>query len=64
MTLGRETFEEWIRPTLLRYRAEVGWSSWESDLVEHMSDLCAVLGGTRVPVVAVHGDYAPGNILV
>ena len=32
------TFEEWIRPTLHRYRAEVGWSSWESDLVDHLSE--------------------------
>jgi hypothetical protein len=61
--LGRDAFEEWIRPTLLRYRAEVGWESWESELAEHLSDLCALLSGTRVPVVAVHGDYAPGNIL-
>jgi hypothetical protein len=64
VTLGRDTFEEWIRPTLLRYRAEVGWSNWESGLAAHMSDLCAMLGGTRVPVTGVHGDYAPGNILV
>lgn len=62
--LGRDAFQEWIGPTLRRYRAEVGWGSWESDLAQHLSDLCALLGGTRVPVVAVHGDYAPGNILV
>ena len=61
--LGRDAFEEWIRPTLLRYRAEVGWGAWESELTGHLSDLCARLSGTRVPVVAVHGDYAPGNIL-
>lgn len=64
ITLGPGAFEEWIRPTLHRYRAEVGWSSWESDLAGHMSELCRQLTGTRIPVVAVHGDYAPGNILV
>jgi hypothetical protein len=63
-TLGRDAFEEWIRPTLQRYRAEIGWSSWESDLLtSHLPDLCAEFSGTRVPVVGVHGDYAPGNIL-
>jgi hypothetical protein len=64
ITLGRDTFEEWIRPTFHRYRAQAGWSGWESDLLDHLSDLCALLSGTRVPVVAVHGDYAPGNILL
>jgi Phosphotransferase enzyme family len=64
ITLGRDAFEERIRPTLLRYRAEVGWSSWESDLAGHMSELCAQLSGVPVPVVGGHGDYAPGNILV
>lgn len=65
ITLGRDAFEEWIRPTLHRYRAEVGYSSWEADLLPgHLSDLCALLSGTRVPVVGVHGDYAPGNILL
>jgi Phosphotransferase enzyme family len=64
VTLGADMFEEWIRPTLVRYRAEVGWSGWEADLAEHMSDLCALLSGVRVPVVGGHGDYAPGNILV
>jgi hypothetical protein len=64
MMLGPDGFEEWIRPTLLRYRDEVGWSSWESGLAGHMSDLCTLLSGTRVPVVGGHGDYAPCNILV
>lgn len=64
ITLGRDTFEERIRPTLLRYRAEVGWSSWESDLAEHMAELCAQFSGVPVPVVGGHGDYAPGNILI
>ena len=64
ITLGPEAFDEWIRPTFHRYRAEAGWSGWESDLLDHLSDLCTQLSGTRVPVVAVHGDYAPANILL
>jgi hypothetical protein len=64
VTLGPAAFDEWIRPTFDRYRAEAGWSDWESDLVAYLSDLCALLSGTRVPVVAVHGDYAPANILL
>lgn len=64
IALGPEAFEEWIRPTFHRYRAEAGWSDWESDLLDHLSEQCALLTGTPVPVVAVHGDYAPGNILL
>jgi Phosphotransferase enzyme family len=64
ITLGRDTFEESIGPTLRRYRAEVGWSDWESDLAAHLADLCAKFSGVRVPVVGGHGDYAPGNILL
>lgn len=64
MMLGRDTFGEWIRPTLLRYRAEVGWSDWESGLLDHLSNLSGAFSGTCVPVMAVHGDYAPGNILL
>lgn len=64
VTLGPEMFEEWIRPTLDRYRAEVGWSGWESGLLDHLSNLCALLSGVRIPVVAVHGDYGLGNILL
>lgn len=64
-TLGQDAFDEWIRPTVARYRAEVGWSSWESGLfTDRLPSLCDLLSGTSVPVVAVHGDYAPGNILL
>jgi aminoglycoside phosphotransferase (APT) family kinase protein len=64
VVLGPDAFEEWIHPTFRRYQAEVGWSAWESDLLDHLSERCTRLAGTRVPVVAVHGDYAPGNILL
>jgi len=63
--LGPDAFDEWIRPTADRYRAEVGWSGWESALFTgRIPRLCGRLSGISVPVVAVHGDYAPGNILV
>ena len=64
IVLGPGAFEDWIRPTFDRYRTEAGWGSWEADLLDHLSDLCGLLAGTRVPVVAVHGDYALGNILL
>lgn len=64
-TIGPAAFNEWIRPTMARYRAEVGWNSCESRLfTERLPALCGALSGTDVPVVAVHGDYAPGNVLV
>ena len=64
-TIGPASFNEWIGPTMARYRAEVGWNSWESWLfTDRLPALCGALSGTSLPVVAVHGDYAPGNILV
>lgn len=63
--LGPDAFGEWIGPTAARYRAEVGWDEWESRLfTDRLPRLCDKLFGTSVPVVAVHGDYAPGNILL
>jgi hypothetical protein len=64
VALGPDAFRDWICPTFRRYQAEVGWSGWETDLLSHLSDLCALLGGIGLPLVAVHGDYAPGNILL
>jgi phosphotransferase family enzyme len=63
--LGPAAFGEWIGPTAHRYRAEVGWDEWESRLfTDRLPRLCDKLSGVRVPVVAVHGDYAAGNILL
>jgi hypothetical protein len=64
ITLGPGAFQEWISPAFRRYRAEVGWSGWETRLLAHLADLCDSLSGISFPVVAVHGDYAAGNILV
>lgn len=62
--LGPAAFGEWVEPVFRRYEAAVGWGDWEPGLMAHLANLCRRLSGARVPVVAVHGDYAPGNILV
>jgi aminoglycoside phosphotransferase len=62
--LGPDAFAEWIGPVFRRYQAEVGWSDWEAGLLGHLAGLCSQFSGVRVPVVAVHGDYGIGNILV
>jgi hypothetical protein len=64
ITLGPEAFADWVCPTLDRYRADIGCAGWEADLFGHLRHLCALLRGIRIPVVSVHGDYAPGNILL
>lgn len=64
VVLGPDAFDSWIRPVFRRYQATVGWGDWERGLLDHLARQCALLAGTRLPVVAVHGDYAPGNILL
>lgn len=62
--LGPQAFDEWIRPTFARYRETVGWSSWEEQLLDRLSLVAHELADVPVPLVAVHGDYAIGNVLV
>ena len=64
LVVGRETFEESVLPVFDRYQAVVGWSRWEQDLLDRLARRCADLSGAAVPLVAVHGDYALGNILL
>ncbi len=64
LVVGRETFEETVLPVFDRYQAAVGWSRWEQDLLDQLARRCADLSGAAVPLVAVHGDYALGNILL
>jgi Phosphotransferase enzyme family len=59
-----EAFEAWVRPVFERYRERVGWSVWEERLLDRLTVLAADLAGAMVPPVAVHGDFAPGNLLV
>jgi hypothetical protein len=59
-----EAFDRWVRPTFARYRDRVGWGAWEERLLEQLALLAGELGDVAVPVVAVHGDYATGNLLV
>jgi hypothetical protein len=64
LVIGRETFEESVLPVFERYRVSVGWSHWEQDLLDDLARGCEDLAGVTVPLVAVHGDYALGNILL
>jgi hypothetical protein len=62
--LGAQFFDDWIRPTFARYRNAVGWSGWEAQLLDRLSLVAHELADVPVPLVAVHGDYAIGNVLV
>lgn len=64
LVIGPETFEDSVQPVFERYRAAVGWSRWEQLLVDRLARCCDELSGASVPLVAVHGDYALGNILL
>jgi Ser/Thr protein kinase RdoA (MazF antagonist) len=59
-----EAFDRWVRPTFVRYRDHVGWSAWEEQLLDRLALLAGGLVDIPVPLVAVHGDYATGNLLV
>jgi Phosphotransferase enzyme family len=62
--LGPGSYDEWVRPVLERYRQVVGWGPGEDELAARLAGVCAHLAGVSVPLVAVHGDYAIGNLLV
>jgi hypothetical protein len=64
LVFGPDSYDEWVRPVLDRYRKVVGWGPGEDELAGRLADLCADLAGVAVPLVAVHGDYAIGNLLV
>jgi aminoglycoside phosphotransferase len=57
-------FDQWVRPVFERYREQIGWSAWEEQLLDRLSLLAGELDDVAVPLVAVHGDYATGNLLV
>ena len=59
-----EMFDSWVRPVFERYRQRVGWSTWEEQLLDRLTLLATELRDVPVPLVTVHGDYAPGNVLV
>jgi Phosphotransferase enzyme family len=63
VVLGAEAFDRWVRPVFARYRATIGWSGWEESLLDRLALAARDLAGVRVPLVAVHGDYAMGNLL-
>jgi aminoglycoside phosphotransferase len=61
---GAQAFDEWVRPTFARYRETIGWSGWEEQLLDRLTLIAHDLADVSIPLVAVHGDYAIGNILV
>jgi hypothetical protein len=63
-TLGPDSYDQWVRPVLDRYRQVVGWGPAEDALAGRLAGHCADLAGVSVPLVTVHGDYAIGNLLV
>lgn len=63
-SIGPDTFDDLVLPVFDRYRAAIGWSRWEGALLERLAGICEALSGVPVPLVAVHGDFALGNILV
>jgi Phosphotransferase enzyme family len=57
-------FEGWVLPVFERYRERIGWSDWEEQLLERLAVLAVELDDVAIPLAAVHGDYATGNLLV
>lgn len=57
-------FDRLADPIIERYRREIGWTSWERRLFDVVWRRAKDLRDRRFPLVAVHGDYWMGNILV
>jgi hypothetical protein len=64
LLIGPGTLDDVVLPIFGRYRAVIGWSSWEESLLDRLAGVCEALSGVAVPLVAVHGDFAIGNLLV
>lgn len=61
---GAEAFAAFAVPAFERYRSELGWGPEQEQLLSRCAAGAERLAGTPVPLCAVHGDFAPGNILV
>jgi hypothetical protein len=57
-------FDRFAGPIIDRYRREIGWTAWERRLFDDVWRRAKDLRDHRFPLVAVHGDYWMGNILV
>jgi aminoglycoside phosphotransferase (APT) family kinase protein len=64
MALDDEGFDRWIGSVFGRYRRSIGWSEAEESLFGTLRHRAADLRGCPIPVAAVHGDYAIGNLLL
>jgi hypothetical protein len=56
--------EGWVGGVINSYRDEVGWDGVEERLFAQVLTSAKELLGVRLPVVAVHGDFWMGNLLV
>ncbi len=59
-----EAFERFAVPAFDRYRATIGWGEPEERLVAQCVAGVERHARSSLPVCAVHGDFAPGNLLV
>ncbi len=59
-----EAFERYAVPAFDRYRATIGWGEPEERLVAQCVAGVERHARSVVPLCAVHGDFAPGNLLV
>jgi aminoglycoside phosphotransferase (APT) family kinase protein len=59
-----EAFGTLAVPAFERYRAAIGWGEAEERLLARCAATAQRLADSTVPVCAVHGDFAPGNLLV
>jgi aminoglycoside phosphotransferase (APT) family kinase protein len=63
-TFGEDAHEQWVDAVIERYRREIGWSDEEDDLFRQVRQRAQDLQGSSIPIVASHGDFVIGNIMV
>jgi hypothetical protein len=61
---GDAAQELWVERVIERYRREIGWDDVEEELFRRVREAARDLHGLAIPLVASHGDYAIGNIMV
>ena len=64
VALDDEAFDRWVGSVFERYRRTIGWSEPEESLFEALRREAGDLRGCPIPLSAVHGDYAIGNLLL
>jgi hypothetical protein len=61
---GAEAFRAFALPAFDRYRAAFGWGPAEDAVLAWCTAAADRWADGPVPVCAVHGDFAPGNLLL